>query len=99
MSSDNLTTKLEAVCDEATFVEFLSALAEDRADEVQKEKKSPSSPYGSGANGWENITIESYLESACAWAEASKDGLKYYQKPSNPWKRCADILYTGKIYE
>jgi hypothetical protein len=99
MSSDNLITKRDAVCDEATFVEFLSALAADRADEVQKEEKEPSSPYGPGANGWENGTIEAFLEAACAWAEASKDGLKLYQKPSNPWKRCADILYTGKIYE
>lgn len=99
MSSDRLTTKLEAVCDEITFVDFLSALAADRADEVQKETKHPSSPYGAGANGWENRTIESYLEAACTWAEASKNGLQYYQKPSNPWKRCADILYAGKIYE
>ncbi len=99
MASDNLVAKLEAVCDEATFVEFLGALAADRIDEVRKEKKKPSSPYGSGANGWENGTIEAYLEAACAWAEASKEGLRYYHRPSNPWKRCADILYTGKIYE
>jgi hypothetical protein len=99
MSLDNLVTKRDAVCDEATFVEFLSALAADRVDEVQKEKRKPSSPYGPGANGWENGTIETFLEAACAWAEASKNGLKYYEKPSNPWKRCADILYTGKIYE
>jgi hypothetical protein len=99
MSSDNLIMKRDAVCDEASFVEFLSALAADRADEVQKEKKKPSSPYGAGANGWEASTIEAFLEAASAWAVASKDGLKFYSKPSNPWKRCADILYTGKIYE
>ncbi len=99
MSSDNLITTRDKVCDEASFVEFLSALAADRADEVQKEKKKASSPYGAGANGWENGTIEAFLDAACTWAKASKDGLKFYPKPSNPWKRCADILYTGKIYE
>jgi hypothetical protein len=99
MSPDNLITKRDAVHDEATFVEFLVALAADREDEVQKEKMKPSSPYGPGANGWENGTIEAFLGAASAWAEASKAGLKYYVKPSNPWKRCADILYTGKIYE
>lgn len=95
----NLAKLLDAVVDEDSFVAFLSALAADRADEVKKEKKIPSSPYGPGANGWENGTIEAFLESATAWAEASKKGLPSYEKPDNPWKRCAEIIFMGKIYE
>lgn len=98
MSSD-LLHKLDAVHDEQTFIEFMSALAADREDEVAKEKINPSSPYGQGANGWENRTIETFLERAASWADGSTNGLPLYVKPQNPWKRCADILYAGKIYE
>lgn len=95
----DLQQLLDAVVDEDSFIRFVSALAADRAEEVEKEKAKPSSPYGPGANGWENGTIEAFLESASAWAEASKNGLEFYKKPDNPWKRCADIIFMGKIYE
>jgi hypothetical protein len=98
MKSD-LQSKLDAVCDEGTFLALVAALAADREDEVAKEKASPSSPYGPGANGWENGTIEAFLDAAAAWATASQNGLKGYTKSDNPWKRCADILHAGKFYE
>ena len=97
--AQNLLQKLEAVTDEASLVEFISALAADREDEVAKEKLHPSSPCGRGVNGWENITIESFLEAASAWAEDSRNGLSAFPKEQNPWRRCAAILYAGKTYE
>lgn len=90
---------LDAVHDEATFVEFVAALAADRRDEVEKEKVTPSSPYGPGANGWECSTIEDYLETVAHWGNISKNGLPMYQVPDNPWKRIADMLCAAKIYE
>ncbi|RYD19068.1 MAG: hypothetical protein EOP88_20350 [Verrucomicrobiaceae bacterium] len=98
MSAD-LFQLAENAIDEASFIEFLSALAQDREDENAKEAIAPSSPYGAGANGWENGTIEAFLGAAAAWAQGSIDGLPLYQKPSNPWRRCADILLMGKLYE
>ena len=95
----DLQQMLDSVVDEETFIRFIEALAADHADEVEKETVNPSSPYGPGANGWENGTIEGFLESASAWAEESRNGLPSYDKPSNPWKRCADILFMGKSYE
>ena len=95
---DNLQSKLDAVCDEDSFVAFVVALSADRADEVQKEKKSLSSPYGAGANGWENGSIEAFLDAASAWADDWKKSPQY-RSPTNPWKRCAEILYAGKYYE
>jgi hypothetical protein len=95
----DLQSKLDAVCDEATFIAFVAALAADRKDEIAKEKASPSSPYEPGTNGWENGSIEAFLEAAVAWAKASQNGLEFYRKPDNPWKRCADIIYMGKVYE
>ncbi|MDX2110085.1 MAG: hypothetical protein SFY80_07575 [Verrucomicrobiota bacterium] len=95
----NQIRKLHAVSDEVTLIEFISALADDREDEIAKEKQNPSSPYGTGANGWENTTIEAFLDAASAWATASMEAAPWYEKPQNPWKRVADILFAGKVYE
>lgn len=96
--TNNLQAKLDAVCDEESFVTFVSALGADRANEVKKENDKPSSPYGHGANGWENGRIETFLEAAAAWAEDWKKSPQY-RTPTNPWKRCAEILFAGKSYE
>ena len=66
----------------------------DRELEIEKEKENPSSPYGAGALGWQNLSIEDFLESAVAWAEATKD-----RPESNPWKRVAQTIHAGKTYE
>lgn len=97
--TDDLRDLARAVCDEATFIGFVRALGEDWEDEQTKEALSPSSPYGPGANGWENGSIGAFLESASAWADASINGLPGYAVPSNPWRRCAEILLMGKHYE
>ena len=89
----------DRVTDEESFIDFLHALADDRADEVEKEKASPPDPWGPGANGWQNRTIEAFLGAAAAWGAESADGLRFYTKPDNPWTRCANILLMGKLYE
>jgi hypothetical protein len=94
--SDRVREAHEKVNDEASFICFLQVLAEDRAEEIEKEKESPSSPWGPGHNGWENATIEDFLFAAAAWAQATPP---LYKKPGNPWKRCADIILMGKLYE
>ena len=95
----NLQTILESVADEQSFLQFMQALTEDWEDEQKSEQASPSSPYGPGANGWENGTIGAYLDAAASRGEASINGLAVYEKPTNPWKRAAQILYMGKLYE
>lgn len=101
MSQEPLDDLLESVCDEESFLRFLFALAADREDSTAKETVQPSSPYGPDANGWENTTIDTFLFAAVQWARASEKGLPIpgYVPPSNPWRRCADILYAGKGYE
>jgi len=99
MDSLDLHTLEESVVDEDTFLTFLAALASDREDEVAKEQSNSSSPYSAGANGWENGSIEGFLEAASAWAETSKHGMNNYEPPKNPWKRIAQILHMGKHYE
>ena len=98
MSSD-LYKLADSVETEEGFLSFVEALMQDKSDEEDKEKIKSSSPYGSGANGWENGDIVSFLGAAIAWGEASINGLQFYEKPNNPWKRAAHILHAGKFYE
>jgi hypothetical protein len=96
--SDELHGLLEAVHDRASFVAFVKALANDRRAEIALELEAPSSSYGPGAGGWENVTIEDYLESAASWAEDCQHlGTQFPEEPS--WATFARFLYLGKIYE
>lgn len=95
---------VDQVCDEASFLRFLTALREDWEDEQAKERAKPSSPYGPGANGWENQTVGAFLEAAVRWAgdmpaerwaEVSGDP----SSQQNAWRRVAHMLLAGKVYE
>lgn len=86
---------LEKVTDEESFFEFAKALQADKEDESRKEKVNPSNPYSHGWNGWQNSTIDEFLESAIAYTEDSEP----WKRESNPWKKFAEFLYGGKIYE
>lgn len=88
-----------AVEDEKSFLCFVSALAADWEEERRLDAQNPPSPYGPGALGWENGSIGAFLEAAHAWAEASAAGTQFYQVPANPWRRAAQILLAGKLYE
>jgi hypothetical protein len=92
----NLQTILEAVNDEPTFVAFIEALGADFREERAIEAVTPSSAYGTGALGWENGTIDGFLESAVAWAMDSDADVA---RIPNSWYRCASILHAGKFYE
>ncbi|MBA4032100.1 MAG: hypothetical protein C0478_14585 [Planctomyces sp.] len=100
MSQDEeLYQALLLVHDEETFLQFLLALRDDREAAIALEEASPSSPYGPDAGGWENTTIELFLDTAVRWARDSVKGNPSYKRPDNPWRRCADILFVAKSYE
>jgi hypothetical protein len=85
----------KSVHDEKSFLVFVSALTDDRrlANAVDE------GPYDS-PRGWQNDTIESFFESAVAWAQASNFGrTQGLTDEANPWQRFAVFLYCGKIYE
>ena len=89
---------LQQVEDRDSFLAFAAALSEDRADEVAKEKVNPSPPYSTGANGWENGSIESYLDAAVAWAK--DHGVSESALTNTPtWRSFAEFLLAGKHYE
>jgi hypothetical protein len=94
----DLDDLLAQVKDRESFLLFVKALIRDRQDEVKKEKETPISPYGPGENGWENGTIENYLDAAAAWMEAWIG--KEHELPEEPsWQSFARFLYAGKYYE
>jgi hypothetical protein len=90
--NSKLLASLDAVRDVDTFLAFVKELIADCEDEVSKEKITPSSPYGPGANGWENGTIEAFLGAAVSWAEASEFGIKQRLSPDNHWRQFAQFL-------
>lgn len=96
---DGLFQAMESVRDEETFLQFLLALRDDREESIAREEVAPSSPYGPDAGGWENTTIERFLDTAVRWARDSVNGNPFYKKPENTWRRCADILHAAKSYE
>jgi hypothetical protein len=90
---------LESVTDEKSFLVFVQALREERELDAAEEKLNPSNPYGPTEYGWENVTIESFLEAAQAWAESSKFGATQGLASASPWRKFAEFLYCGKICE
>lgn len=81
---EQLHKQLQDVTDEASFVAFVSALAEDRRK---------------NAASWQNDSIEAFLDAALSWAEDSEMGRSQGLASASPWKRAAVFLYAGKIYE
>ena len=90
---------LESVSDENSFLAFVNELRKDRELSVAGQKVMPSNPYGPTQRGWENITIESFLRAAHAWAEDTNFGATQDLGNASPWKKFAVFLYCGKIYE
>jgi hypothetical protein len=90
----DLNELLEKVNSKDSFLQFVKALKEDKIDEAEKEKENLSSLYSSGANGWENGTISSFLESIEAYGKNSE-----HIKEEPNWKSFALLLYAGKFYE
>jgi hypothetical protein len=87
---DELLEQIESRDD---FLGFLDALgAECRAMEAA-ERKSPSPPFGTAPNGWENAHLVDFLEAMGAWARDSQLG----ETPS--WRAFAHHLLAGKGYE
>lgn len=96
----NLLDMAYAVDSKDAFLAFVEALRADRADEERKERIHPSSPYGPGANGWENGSIEAFLSAAGAWGEATSAITGEPMLPEVPtWRSIALFLLAGKEYE
>jgi hypothetical protein len=92
---------LEEVHDRTSFFAFVAALIRDREEAVARERANPTPNLGlcPDAGGWYNFEIETYLEAALAWAEATEMGVTKGLPEEPSWKAFAVFLYLGKIYE
>jgi hypothetical protein len=95
--SDDLDELLERVNDERSFITFIQALGADFARE--RTMNEPLLPYGRGGLGWENGSVDAFLEAAGAWAIDSFRQVAAEESSANVWQRCASILLAGKFYE
>jgi hypothetical protein len=87
---------LQRVDGPETFLAFARELLADRDEEVGR----PIDLCGRGANGWENHTIEAFLEAAIAWADDSDFwAVDADLEKASPWRKVATFLLCGKIYE
>jgi hypothetical protein len=99
-SQVNFYKMAERVNSKASFIAFAAALAADREAEVAAEAARPSSPYGPGARGWENGSIEAFLGAMSAWAASGSALTGQAQVPEEAsWRAFAEILHSGKFYE
>lgn len=91
----------DRVVDEASFAALLRSLAEDRREVEDKERATPSSPYGPDLHGWENSMLETFFDAAWSSWEGSMEahGSMIGVQSTNPWTRAAHILIRGKFYE
>jgi hypothetical protein len=95
----DLISAAQAVTDERAFIRLLQMMAVDRQDEQQMELAKRSAPYSAGANGWDNCSIEAFLEAAAAWGEATSRTTNLGAEASDAWRRAAMIVVAGAFYE
>ncbi|WP_148715913.1 hypothetical protein [Chitinolyticbacter meiyuanensis] len=86
--SATLYDQLQAVTDEASFLAFVAALHADRLVQEQGEN-----------TGWQAQGIAAFLEAALTWGETTQLGRTQGLRDASPWKRCAMLLYSGKVYD
>ena len=84
----------DGVASRESCLAFVEALANDHAQDAAHEKQRPSSPYGATAGGWQNTSVDAFLEAAVAYArDAGSPG----EAPT--WRDLAVFLLRGRSYE
>ena len=77
---------------EQDFLSFVQALMEDKESENKKEKVKPSSPYGTGANGWENGNIVTFLDAALSLGTSLNKRFRVLQKARKPLEKSGPYI-------
>ena len=94
--SEELHDQVEAVTDEASFLKFVEALRQDRIAEETAQHTVEIDHCGRGPNGWENHSIDAFLEATSRWAEASDFGKTQGVSDDELWKKFANpVLRKG----
>lgn len=83
----------------ASFLVFVKAFEEEIRLDAAAKRSAPLNPYGQTARGWENITIESFLEVSNARVVDSRFGETRGFKSAPLRCKFATLLYTGNSYD
>src|SRR5258706_13437717 len=96
----NLYEMAEKVDSKESFLRFVEALAEDAAAAHAESDRTPDGKVNLSPSGWENGSIESFLDAMAAWATANS-GItrKPIVSKHASWRAFAEILHAGKFYE
>ena len=87
---------LEGVTDRDSFIAFVEALADERADAAEIERVNPQIYMVDGAHNWKTGDIEGFLHAALRYFEQGP----YHCPESEPsWRMFAEFLWCGKIIE
>jgi hypothetical protein len=86
---------VDGVTSRATFVAFIEELRADLLASGAAEARAPSSGYGPAVGGWENPTLERFLDALATYAT---DAGHQIQEPPQ-WHTFAQLLAAAKIYE
>jgi hypothetical protein len=93
MSPENLLAK---VVDRDSFIAFVTALADERAEAERMEREEPERYRFGGASNWQNGDISAFLYSGLAYFTPKQ----FHTPEATPsWRMLAEFLYYGKIYE
>ena len=93
-SPEELLDKVES---RETFLAIVNALIEDRREADEVEASDPQRYRWSGAKGWQNGTIATFLDGALAYAQSPNWPERQSDAPT--WRDLAKFLFLGKIYE
>jgi hypothetical protein len=95
----DLTEMASRVDSRESVLAFVHALIADREDEVAKERTHPTTNGSPGANGWENGSIEGFLDGAAAWADVRQENGQPLLPDQPGWRAFAMFLLAGKYYD
>ena len=85
---------LDLVTTREQFQAFLRILLVDLRAEQAEDVATPAGGYRLRLRGWENLTLEQFLDGMLAWSE---DAPGRSQAPS--WHEFGQLLLAGKSYE
>jgi hypothetical protein len=87
---------LERVTDRDSFIAFVEALADERAEAAEIERANPRAYMLDGAHNWKNAHIDAFLYAALEYFEPKP----FHQPETEPsWRMFAEFLWCGKIIE
>jgi hypothetical protein len=87
---------LQRVTDRDSFIAFVKALADERAEAAEVERADPQRYTLDGAHDWKNGDIEGFLYAALDYFSPKP----FHRPETEPsWRMFADFLWCGKIIE